>query len=427
MTLTRSFVLTRWDRPLTELAVNAGLGAAVPDPELSWRRADGWQCLAPDGWLWFHQLVPPVEAVEEEVGGPALGIGADGFQHVRIAFRHDGRSRLIAWGDSSTGSFEHWRDRMVQEWGENWRAEAANALWRWAAASTTAPVSLMGICGVLWVWPLHWQTAVFDLLEVLGLGPDPATPAWWTVAVPGCRYAVRPRDLALGLHAPADAPGDDLVLAFVDEGVGIYDVRGGSWVCEPTPEYGLVRGRLGEELRARDWTETPNQPSEGAGPPPPWRGTRVTPPSDGSAADGYPGASRVTVDPDVFGESDVDGWNGWNTSPGFRVQSEDTQGAVDALRRAGNRFHLVDEVGDEITEDERYTTDLYTPNWVSGVTLYDVGAELVVDTKGDCSGPMGRAMIRILVEELESAGVTAHIAPVASEGTLLGEWELEAT
>lgn len=58
MTLTRSFVLARWDRPLTELAVNAGLGAVVPDRELSWRRADGWQCLAPEGWLWFHHLAP---------------------------------------------------------------------------------------------------------------------------------------------------------------------------------------------------------------------------------------------------------------------------------------------------------------------------------------------------------------------------------
>lgn len=37
---------------------------------------------------------------------------------------------------------------------------------------------------------------------------------------------------------------------------------------------------------------------------------------------------------------------------------------------------------------------------------------------------MGRAMIRILVEELESAGVTAHIAPPASKGTMLGHWEL---
>ncbi|GEA87139.1 hypothetical protein [Cellulomonas cellasea] len=438
MTLTRSFLLARWAQPLTDLAVNVGLGAVVPDPSLSWARADGWQCLAPEGWFWFQQLVPPVEAVEAEVGGPALGFGVEAGEHVRIAFRHDGEIRLVAFGASSTASAEYWDDLMVQQWGEGWRVEAARALCAWAASVRSTPVHLLSVCGVLWVSHRFREQVVVDLLEVLGLGPDPSVPPWWEIEVPSALYAVRARNLWLdGLVPPHGAAAEeDLAVVFVDGGVGLLDLGTRSWLLEPSAQYGPVHRRLLTELADRGWEPGADEPPStadgrsGSGvEPAPLAGPRPwgSPAARGAALpDGAPGAraTRVTIDPDVFGPPTEGGWDGWDQSPGFRVRSADMPGAVAALRRAGTRFFRVDEQGTELSEAELADTDLYTPNWVSDVMVYDVGAELVVDTKGELPGPMGRAMLRILVEELDVGGVAAHVAGPADEATLLERVEL---
>lgn len=396
--------------------MTGGLGDVVADRELSWARPDGWQCLVAPGWLYGKELLPPVEAVEDEVGGAVLGIGVDSAQHVQIAFRLDGVLRMIAFGDAVRATHYGWREQMVQDWGSSWRREGAVALCRWAADRGIEPPSPMGVYGALWARHRRPESAAFALLDVLGLGPGP-NPPWWVLAVPGARFAVRARDMVLPVEpAPGANEGsrDDVVVAFVATGVGVYDLGTRAWLVPPDPSYGKVLDRLVEELEARGWTQAPagspagmcalHETTARALEPLAWPGRATVTPAPSEHGKG------VTVAPDIFGPpSDID-WDGWDTGAAFFVRSLDVEGAADALQRVKDRLMCVDDQGTELTEEELASTDRYTPNWVSEVERRKDGAEIIVDTKGELTGPMGRTMLRILTRELRAAGLTAHVA-----------------
>lgn len=397
-----------------------GLGAVVADPVLSWARPDGWQCLAAPGWLYGEALLPPLEAVEDEIGGAALGIGVDSADHVQIGFRLDGVLRVIEFGYAWRERYEGWADRMVQDWGKAWRRGGADGLGRWAAGLDMESPSPMGVRGVLWARHKRPESFVFALLDVLGLGPEPSTPPWWVLAVPGAGYAVRARDLTLpvSLVPEADeASRDEVVLAFTDAGSGVYDLRTASWLVHPAPSYLAVLALLAEELERRGWTRDPHAPAfhpAGACAPPEatsqlpthlaWPGRPPGPAPTKHAA-------GVTVAPDVYGPPSEFGWDGWDTDPCFLVRYDDVDGAASALERIQDRLMCVDDEGTELS-----TTELwggwpnYTPNCVFEVERREDGAEIFVDTKGGLSGPMRRTMLRILTTELRTTGLTAHVA-----------------
>ena len=80
-----------------------------------------------------------------------------------------------------------------------------------------------------------------------------------------------------------------------------------------------------------------------------------------------------------------------------------------ALRSAGARFMMVDETGVEHASydalHEAAEQDLYSPNYVSDPEPRAGGLEMYVDCKGEIDEPMGTAFRRILLEELEAAGL----------------------
>ena len=100
-------------------------------------------------------------------------------------------------------------------------------------------------------------------------------------------------------------------------------------------------------------------------------------------------------------------------SPAFRVRSTDHEAAARALHAAALRMISVDEEGEEL-EAWSDTGETYTPNYVSDVFLSPEGPWLSIDTQGVLYPQMVRAMIQVLVEELQRSGVEAHIeAPPA--------------
>jgi hypothetical protein len=92
----------------------------------------------------------------------------------------------------------------------------------------------------------------------------------------------------------------------------------------------------------------------------------------------------------------------------------------------GEALHAISEKLMAVAEDGRILTDdedevlrtpdaeawdvLYTPNYVSPVSLSAEGASLYLDTKGEVYGPMVRTMVALIVEELTARQVTARFA-----------------
>lgn len=127
--------------------------------------------------------------------------------------------------------------------------------------------------------------------------------------------------------------------------------------------------------------------------------------------------SPITIDPDVFTyQEDL----GYSKEVFVVVGAEDDQVVVTALTRAGGRFMLVDETGEEHADSEgaeaALMAGLYTPNYVSEPEITEVGVELYLDCKGSIEDPMARTLRRILREELEAAGVRAHVRAVTYDG-----------
>lgn len=130
--------------------------------------------------------------------------------------------------------------------------------------------------------------------------------------------------------------------------------------------------------------------------------------------------ANVTVDPDIFdaqGEAYPDPEEGWQTSPAFIVQSDQTEQAAQALYRAILRCNLVGTSGRELTRDEASTGEEYTANWYSPIYLTDTGPMAMLDTKGEWPRAMAESMVRILVEEVTAQGIDAYLTtpPLGSE------------
>jgi hypothetical protein len=125
----------------------------------------------------------------------------------------------------------------------------------------------------------------------------------------------------------------------------------------------------------------------------------------------------VTVADDCFDQQGEEwsGGDGWHISPGVMVASDETEPAAAALHAAGQRWMFVDEHGVELDEWQVRFGDALTPSWVSDVFLTNRGPALVADTDGELPRPQGEAMLRIVVEELERSGVSAHVTAPDSD------------
>ncbi len=105
-------------------------------------------------------------------------------------------------------------------------------------------------------------------------------------------------------------------------------------------------------------------------------------------------------------------------SESFLVSSAAPESAVvAAIRRANDRFMLVDELGREHADgaalDAAFEAhdgeDLYTPNYTADPVVTDAGVRGYVDCKGGIDPAMGETMRRILREELRKLGATVHV------------------
>lgn len=105
-------------------------------------------------------------------------------------------------------------------------------------------------------------------------------------------------------------------------------------------------------------------------------------------------------------------------SESFLVSSAAPESAVvAAVRRANDRFMLVDELGREHADataldaasEAHDGDDLYTPNYTADPVVTDAGVRGYVDCKGGIDPAMGETMRRILREELRKLGATARV------------------
>lgn len=121
--------------------------------------------------------------------------------------------------------------------------------------------------------------------------------------------------------------------------------------------------------------------------------------------------SPVTVAPELLGRlaHEARRPGSEHGSPAFLVRTTDGDTAADALHAASLRLIAIDEEGHEL-EEWADTGETYTPNWVSPVYLSSHGPWLSVDSQGVFYVEMVRAMIDVVVEELERHGIDdAHI------------------
>ena len=130
--------------------------------------------------------------------------------------------------------------------------------------------------------------------------------------------------------------------------------------------------------------------------------------------------AKVTTEPDIFdrkGERwEVELGEGWETYPVFLVVTEDTDKAAAALQAATPRLMRVGGHGQEVDISADFSGDPYdiTASYVSPVYITPEGLVINIDTDGDLPKAMADAMLRIVVEELVSADVTAHVTTPSS-------------
>jgi hypothetical protein len=264
-----TFVVAQWDRPLTELRVNERLDPpewSAPDEELSWSRADGWQCFVPEAACYDEDvLLPPVREIAGETGGMVLGLTTVQNDHYELAFIEGGALRSIAYGPYDGTSEDVYERQMVVEWGEPWRTAAAASLHRWA--EPFPGVSQFALWGALSVPQVFAQHTAFDLLRLLTLVPDEGAVEEdqdplniglrWTEEIPGAVYAIDNRSI---IHPGLESSGNrwlhrDLALAFTDSGVGVWSLAGSRWHTEPVRDLTGALDALRQELRRQGWTD----------------------------------------------------------------------------------------------------------------------------------------------------------------------------
>ena len=106
------------------------------------------------------------------------------------------------------------------------------------------------------------------------------------------------------------------------------------------------------------------------------------------------------------------------------VVTTDRVGAAAALDRAAPRFLTVTYSGLEMGRDLELSADQiadppFTPPYVSPVVQGERGPWFAVDSKGGMSEPMRERFVRILVEELQGAGVRqARLEPASEDERL---------
>lgn len=111
----------------------------------------------------------------------------------------------------------------------------------------------------------------------------------------------------------------------------------------------------------------------------------------------------IRIDPDVFTyQEELDYSKETIVVTGFGG----TDRIVEALKKAGRRFMLVDETGTEHPDHEAaeaaYTSGSYTPNYCSQPTVTDAGVEMYLDCKGAIEKAMADTLRQVLREELEA-------------------------
>jgi hypothetical protein len=124
----------------------------------------------------------------------------------------------------------------------------------------------------------------------------------------------------------------------------------------------------------------------------------------------------VTVAPGVLGPVALDS-DGVFDGPGagcFTVLSPAPAEAAAAIARVAPRLLNVDDRGIEhLDRDTAETSGAYTPNYLHDIVCCDRGVQVMLDTKGSMSAPMGRTMVGILtqalIDDLVPAVVTGWI------------------
>jgi hypothetical protein len=253
--LDNTFVVAQWDRPLTSLAVNNRIepeDVREPDPNLSWTRADGWQCYAPLGGYYDGALVPPVRDITEETRGLVLGIGVARSDHYRISFLQDGEIQTLANGWYHEYEQSDFEREVVNGWGEPWRVRAAEGLKRWA--EPIADVSWLGLFAAIRVPRVFAEATIYDVLRLLTLVPDPNDPPWWH-DIPGADYAVDGNDISDPTRTSLPRgviPRHNIVLAFTADGPGVWSMERARWASPPAHDADQLL-TLRRELQRQNW------------------------------------------------------------------------------------------------------------------------------------------------------------------------------
>jgi hypothetical protein len=131
----------------------------------------------------------------------------------------------------------------------------------------------------------------------------------------------------------------------------------------------------------------------------------------------FPDAPRhswVSVAPDVLGRDlplDSDGASDLPGAGVFTVITPYGARALETLRPVAPRLLSVDELGriqPDVAPDG--VEPLFTASYVDDLHWNYQAVQILLDTDGEMTGPMGRTMVAILVEALAAAEIPAHVA-----------------
>ncbi len=124
----------------------------------------------------------------------------------------------------------------------------------------------------------------------------------------------------------------------------------------------------------------------------------------------------ISVAPDALGRDLALDSDGASSLPGagvFTIITPYGDRALEALRPAAQRLLDVDEFGGIQPPDVDPPEGVdppFTPSWVDRLRWDHDAVQILLDTKGEMTGPMGRTMIAILVDALAVANLPTHVA-----------------
>jgi hypothetical protein len=91
-----------------------------------------------------------------------------------------------------------------------------------------------------------------------------------------------------------------------------------------------------------------------------------------------------------------------------------------AVGKASHKFMNIDEDGNHVSDDE-LGGGAYTPSYVSDPYLTRLGVSAYADTGGTLTVAMGKAMLRVLVEELDRLPFDTHISRYEQDAATIRE------